>query len=78
MATVNSTTPRLEPRCPPVLDTIEIVSCLNSLANFLSSKSDNFFKSDGKLTVSNIFVSGIFPPFNNRRDIFSLLLFSIV
>lgn len=36
-ATVSSTTPRLEPKCPPVFETLKIRSDLNSSARTLSS-----------------------------------------
>ena len=49
VATVNSTTPKLAPRCPPVVETASITSSLNSSDTTFKSFSEIFFKSDGKL-----------------------------
>jgi hypothetical protein len=47
--TVSSTTPRLEPRCPPVLETALIVSHRSSCESCFSSLIVNCFMSFGEL-----------------------------
>ena len=52
-ATVNSTTPRLSPKCPPVIDTASISSARSSSASCRRSSSRSLRKSAGISTRSS-------------------------
>ena len=59
-ASVNSTTPKFDARCPPFSATTSIIYFLISSASCFFSSIFSFFMSSGEFIFSNIFVSPIF------------------